>query len=67
MNLVLVGNEEGIKEPDWEANGVSIIVPVVVPFEITDEEFPGPKKVNKTNRDAQTFLKVERRERKCLL
>ena len=61
--LVSVDNEEGIKEPDWEVNGVLIIVPV----EITDEELPESNKVNKTNRVVQAFSKVEKRERKCLL
>lgn len=61
--FVSVDNEEGIKEPDWEINGVLIIVPV----EITDEEFPESNKVNKTNRVVQAFSKVEKRERKCLL
>lgn len=61
--FVSVDNEEGIKEPDWEVNGVLIIVPV----EITDEEFPESNKVNKTNRVVQAFSKVEKRERKCLL
>ena len=67
MNLVSVDNEEGVKEPDWEVSGVLIIVPVVVPFEISDEEFPESNKVNKTNRVVQTFLKVEKMEKKCLL
>ena len=67
MNLVSVDNEEGVKEPGWEVSGVLIIVPVVVPFEITDEEFPASNKVNKTNRVVQTFSNVEKRERKCLL
>lgn len=67
VNLVSIDNEEGVKEPDWEVSGVLIIVPVVVPFEITDEEFPESNKVNKTNRVVQTFLKVEKMERKCLL
>lgn len=58
-----VDNEEGTKEPDWEVNGVLIIVPV----DITDEEFPESNKVNKTNRVVQAFSKVEKRERKCLL
>lgn len=61
--FVSVDNEEGIKEPDWEVNGVLIIVPV----EITDEEFPESNKANKTNRVVQAFSKVEKRERKCLL
>lgn len=61
--FVSVDNEEGTKEPDWEVNGVLIIVPV----DITDEEFPESNKVNKTNRVVQAFSKVEKRERKCLL
>jgi len=64
VNLVSVDNEEGVKEPDWEVSGVLIIVPVVVLFEITDEEFPESNKVNKTNRFFQTFLKIKKKKRK---